>query len=143
VEINMKLDSKTKIAPVFFSLALLYGPVLNQSFVQAEMVTVLKAPVLISKAKADGTSENSRAGKTGGNGGVRNTDNTNRVDGSGREDGTNRINGIKRGDGTNAPAVPQIIRKNDGTSSGVSGQGAITTPNGDGTHGGPKGDGTN
>lgn len=140
----MKPDlSKNQITPVFFSLALLFGVMLHQSFVRAEMVTVLKAPILLSKAKADGTSENNRAGKTGGNSGVRNTDNTNRVGGSGREDGTNRINGIKRGDGTNAPAVPQIIRKNDGTSSGASGQGAITIPNGDGTNGGPKGDGTN
>ncbi len=140
----MKPDlRKSQITLVIFGLALLHGVMLNQSFVQAERITVLKAPVLISKAKADGTSENSRAGKTGGNSGIRNTDNTNRVGGSGREDGTNRINGIKRGDGTNTPAVPQIIRKNDGTSSGVSGQGAIATPKGDGTNDGPKGDGTN
>lgn len=134
---------KNRVALTAFSFALLCGAMLNQSFVRAGAVTVLKAPILISKAKADGTSENSRAGKTGGNGGVRNTDNTNRVGGSGREDGTNRINGIKRGDGTNAPVVPQVIKKNDGTSSGVSGQGAIAAPNGDGTHNGPKGDGTN
>ena len=124
---------KQAAAPILilFGLALLHGVVLEQC-VRAEMLTVIKAPVLISKAKSDGTSENNRAGKTGGNGGTRNTDNTNRVGGSNREDGTNRVGGAQRGDGTSDPGTP---RTTDGT--------GAKAPTGDGTNGAPKGDGTN
>jgi hypothetical protein len=134
---------QTQVITMVFSLSLLHGVLPKQDFAQVERVIALQTPVLISKAKSDGTSENNRAGKTGGNGGTRNTDNTNRVGGSGKEDGTNRVNGVKRGDGTNAPAsTPGVTKANDGTS-GVQNQRVNIAPKGDGTGGTSKGDGTN
>ncbi len=138
----MKPDPlKNQVIAMVFGLASLHGVLLEPGFVRAEIPTALKTPVLISKAKADGTSENNRAGKIGGNGGTRNADRTNRAGGSSREDGTNRVNGIKKGDGTNAPENTPI-RATEGTG-GLQNKGVNATPKGDGTSETSKGDGTN